>query len=360
MIARREFVRKVGVTISAMSMPAALTSVGALTVDAEKKSMNTSGATKPPSTGLIYDAAYQNHLTGAGHPERPERCTAVIGALREAGLENRLSKIEPRAATDEEILLCHTPDYLQAVKRDVESGHDSLSTGDTAICPRSLEIARLAAGGVLNAVDALMQSRIRNAFCVVRPPGHHALPDRGMGFCLFNNIAIATRYAQRKHKIGKVLIADWDVHHGNGTQGIFYEDGSVFVFNTHQSPWYPGTGRADETGAGKGIGCIMNCPFPAGSGRNEILGAFKDKLLAAANKFKPGLVMISAGFDSRLGDPLGMFQLTDDDFADLTALMLEIAKQHAEGRLISVLEGGYNLTGLGRAAAAHVKTLNAG
>ena len=181
-----------------------------------------------------------------------------------------------------------------------------------------------------------------------------------MGFCLFNNLAIAARYAQRKHKIGKVLIADWDVHHGNGTQDIFYEDGSVLVFNTHQSPWYPGTGRADETGTGKGSGCILNCPFPAGSGRKEILGAFKDKLLPAANRFKPELVMISAGFDSRVGDPLGRFQLADEDFSDLTALMLEIAKQHAEGRLISVLEGGYNLSGLGSAAAAHVKTLSAG
>jgi acetoin utilization deacetylase AcuC-like enzyme len=360
MIARREFVRKVGITISAVGVPSMLTRVTALAVHAEKQSMNASEATKLPPTGLVYDAAYQNHLTGPGHPERPERCAAVIGSLREAGLEKALSKIDPRPAADEELLLCHAPDYLRAVKRDIESGRESLSTGDTTICPRSLEVARLAAGGILSAVDALMQSKIRNAFCVVRPPGHHARPAQGMGFCLFNNIAIAARYAQRKHKIGKVLIADWDVHHGNGTQDIFYEDGSVFVFNTHQSPWYPGTGRADETGAGKGGGCIMNCPFPAGSGRKEILGAFKDKLLPAANKFKPALVMISAGFDSRLGDPLGRFELTDDDFSDLTALMLEIAKQHAGGRLISVLEGGYNLTGLGRAAAAHVKTLTAG
>ena len=359
MITRRKFVQRVGVAISALNTPAVFESVAALPALSEKKPMNASSAAKLPPTGLVYHAAYQNHLTGPGHPERPERCLAVIGALRESGLETRLAKIQPRAATDEELLLCHTPEHLRVVKRDVESGHDSLSTGDTAICPRSLEIARLAAGGVLSALDALMQAKIRNAFCVVRPPGHHATPDRGMGFCLFNNLAIAARYAQRKHKIGKVLIADWDVHHGNGTQDIFYQDGSVFVFNTHQSPWYPGTGRVDETGAGKGSGCILNCPFPAGSGRKEILGAFKDKLLPAANKFKPELVMISAGFDSRLGDPLGKFQLADDDFSDLTALMLEIAKQHAEGRLISVLEGGYNLSGLGSAAAAHVRTLSA-
>jgi acetoin utilization deacetylase AcuC-like enzyme len=360
MIVRREFLRKVGVAISAMTVPSVLTSVAALPAQSDKKSMNANSAAKLPPTGLVYDAAYQNHLTGLGHPERPERCLAVIGALRESGLESRLSKIEPRAATDQELLLCHTAEHLRVVKRDVEAGRDSLSSGDTEICPRSLDIARLATGGVLNAVDALMQAKIRNGFCVVRPPGHHATPDRGMGFCLFNNLAIGARYAQTKHKVGKVLIADWDVHHGNGTQDIFYQDGSVFVFNTHQSPWYPGTGRADETGTGKGSGCILNCPFPAGSGRKEILGAFKDKLLPAANKFKPELVMISAGFDSRLGDPLGMFQLADEDFSDLTALMIEIAKEHAEGRLISVLEGGYNLSGLGSAAAAHVKTLSAG
>jgi len=207
------------------------------------------------------------------------------------------------------------------------------------------------------AVDAVVAGQVKNAFCVVRPPGHHATPSRGMGFCVFNNLAVAARYAQAKHKLGKVLIADWDVHHGNGTQEIFYEDPSVLFSSTHQWPWYPGTGRAEETGAGKGKGTTMNFPFPAGSGRKEVLGAFADKLVPAADKFKPELVLVSAGFDSRKGDPLGRFTLTDRDFADLTKVCTAIARRHAKGRLVSVIEGGYDLSGLASASAAHVTAL---
>jgi acetoin utilization deacetylase AcuC-like enzyme len=202
-----------------------------------------------------------------------------------------------------------------------------------------------------------MEGRAQNAFCVVRPPGHHSSSDRGMGFCIFNNVALAARYAQRRHGLDRVLIADWDVHHGNGTQDIFYADGSVFFFSTHQHPWYPGTGRAEETGEGAGRGATLNCPFPAGSGRAEIMGAFRRKLLPAAADFKPDLVLISAGFDSRAGDPLGGFTLSDGDFAELTALLLEVADTYAGGRVVSVLEGGYSLEGLAAAAVAHVKAL---
>ena len=257
-------------------------------------------------------------------------------------------------------MLCHTPEYVQLVRREIAAGARMLSTGDTAVSEKSLEVALEAAGGLLNAVDAVVGREAKNAFCVVRPPGHHASPDRGMGFCIFNNIAIAARYAQKKHGIGKVLIADWDVHHGNGTQDTFYRDGSVFFFSTHQSPWYPGTGKTWETGEGKGRGTTLNAPFPAGAGRVEIVGAFRDKLVKLANEFKPELVMISAGFDSRLGDPLGKFTLDDRDFADLTGILLEIAERHAGGRLVSVLEGGYSLEGLGAAAASHVEALAQG
>jgi len=232
-----------------------------------------------------------------------------------------------------------------------------LSTGDTDICPESAATARLASGCVLSAVDAVFAREVPNAFCLVRPPGHHASAARGMGFCLFNNIAVAARYARRKHAAERVLIVDWDVHHGNGTQDIFYEDGHVLFFSTHQSPWYPGTGARNETGEGAGAGKIINCPFSAGSGRAEIAGAFREQLLPAAKAFQPDLVLISAGFDSRINDPLGHFLLTDADFRELTALLLDLAAKFCDGRLVSVLEGGYNLEGLALASEAHVRAL---
>jgi len=319
--------------------------------------MTDASAASPPATALLADPVYKEHDTGPGHPERPARFDAVMQALESAGLRRRLAHLSARAADEDEIALCHTRAYIQTVKREIAAGERELSTGDTNVSPRSYEVALKAAGGVLNAVDAVVERKAANAFCVVRPPGHHARPAQGMGFCVFNNVAIAARYAQRRHGIGRVLIADWDVHHGNGTQDIFYTDGSVFFFSTHQSPWYPGTGAAVETGEGKGKNCIMNCPFPAGSGREEILPAFRKKLMPAADGFKPDLVILSSGFDSREGDPLGRFTLSDADFAELTTLMREVADKYSGGRLVSVLEGGYNLTGLASAAAAHVQAL---
>ncbi|HUU32337.1 MAG TPA: histone deacetylase, partial [Phycisphaerae bacterium] len=299
--------------------------------------MNCSRSGRDGPTAVLYDDAYKLHETGEGHPESPARLDAILDGLARAGLKERLLALAPRAAGDEEILACHTESYLRTVRHDVASGAENLSTGDTAIGAASLTVALQAAGGVLEAVDAVFASRAKNAFCVVRPPGHHATPDRGMGFCIFNNVALAARYAQRKHGIEKVLIVDWDVHHGNGTQEIFYADPSVFYFSTHQWPWYPGTGSPHETGAGKGEGTTLNCPFPAGAGRKEIVEqAFRGKLLPAADWFKPDLVLISAGFDSRAGDPLGGFRLTDEDFADLTLLALQVARSHAGGRLVSV------------------------
>ena len=306
-------------------------------------------------TGFVSSLDYKKHQTGLGHPETTRRIDAVLNAIEAAELD--LHKIEPRSATKENLQLCHTPDYIATAERDVTSGLRQLSTGDTTISKDSYNTALLASGGILAAVDAVIDGTIKNAFCAVRPPGHHARPAGGMGFCLFNNIAIAARYAQKKHGIGKVLIADWDVHHGNGTQDIFYEDGSVLFFDTHQHPLYPGTGMADETGSGKGLGLIMNNPFPAGSGRAQVYGAFEARLLKAAEKFKPEMVFISAGFDSRIDDPLGAFTLTDEHFMELTRLMKKIAADHAEGRVVSVMEGGYNLDGLAKAATAHVRAL---
>ncbi len=306
------------------------------------------------------DAISKDHVTGEGHPERPARFDAVAKALNDAGHSVAMQRIESRVVTDDEVLTCHTAPYLKMVERDIAVGHQTLSTGDTEIGPKSLEVARRAAGGALNAVDAIFTGKVANAFCVVRPPGHHATAGRGMGFCIFNNVAVAARYAQKKYGVKRVLIADWDVHHGNGTQDIFYSDGSVFFFSTHQSPWYPGTGAREETGEGAGKGTTLNCPFAAGSGPTEILGAFREQLIPKMAEFKPEFIILSAGFDSRTGDPLGRFQLNDADFAALTATMLELADKHAKGRLLSMLEGGYSLTGLAAAASAHVGALRGG
>jgi acetoin utilization deacetylase AcuC-like enzyme len=304
-------------------------------------------------TALAADPICKEHHTGSRHPERPERFDAALGVLE--GLD--LVQLAPRLASEDELGLCHSLPYIRLVEREVMAGFHELSTGDTIISPRSLDAALRATGGALNAVDAVLGGQAQNAFCIVRPPGHHATSIRGMGFCLFNTIAIAARYAQRKYGVERVLIADWDVHHGNGTQDIFYSDGTVFFFSTHQHPWYPGTGAPEETGDEAGQGTTVNCPFPAGSGRKEILGAFQERLLPAAESFKPDLVLISAGFDSRIGDPLGNFMLTDADFADLTKVMREIADRHARGRLVSVLEGGYSLEGLAAGVRAHVQAL---
>lgn len=306
------------------------------------------------STGLLLDPIYKLHDTGPGHPEAVARYSAVTKALTDSGLVAKTTSIKPREATEDEIAVCHTRKYIEIAKDDVESGASDLSTGDTSICPRSWDVAISAVGGVLNAVDAVVTGKVNNAFCAVRPPGHHACVSRGMGFCLFNNIAIGARHAQQKHGLDRVAIIDWDVHHGNGTQDIFYSDGSVFFFSTHQSPWYPFTGHADETGSGKGEGTTMNCPFPAGSGMKEIGGAFRERLLPAVKSFRPDLIMISAGFDSRIGDPLGKFTLTDANFAELTQLLMQFATDHCQGRVVSVLEGGYNLSGLASAVTAHV------
>ena len=304
-------------------------------------------------TALAADPTCKEHHTGSRHPERPERFDAAFGALE--GLD--LLRLEPRLAVDEELSLCHSLPYIRLVEREVMSGFHELSTGDTIISQRSLDAALRSTGGALSAVDAVMSGQARTAISIGRPPGHHATVTRGMGFCLFNNVAIAARYAQKKYGVERVMIADWDVHHGNGTQDIFYTDGSVFFFSTHQHPWYPGTGSPDETGEGAGRGTTLNCPFPAGSGREEILGAFREKLLPAAVAFQPDLLLLSAGFDSRIGDPLGNFMLTDADFADLSRVMLEIADLHARGRLVSLLEGGYSLEGLAAGLRSHVEAM---
>ncbi len=254
-------------------------------------------------TALSADPICREHLVGRPHPERPERFDVVVNAIP----VDRMLPLESRAATEEELLLCHTAHYLHAAMHDIDAGYRYLSTGDTDIDKRSWEVAVHAAGGALNAVDAVMSGRAGNAFCAVRPPGHHATASRGMGFCVLNNIALAARYAQRQYGLERVLIVDWDVHHGNGTQEIFYRDPSVFFYSSHQWPLYPGTGRADETGEGAEVETDDEFPVSGGSGRAEILGAVENALMPAAASFRPDLVLISAGFDSRHRRSAGKF-----------------------------------------------------
>jgi acetoin utilization deacetylase AcuC-like enzyme len=307
-------------------------------------------------TALLLDDLLTHHRTAPGHPECPERLAAIRTALEPLDAPVILSS---RRAEFEEITLCHDPRYVENVLRLIRGGQTELSGGDVSVSEESGDVALHAAGGVIDAVDAVLGGRADNAFCAVRPPGHHARPAAAMGFCLFNNAAIAARHAQKNHGLARVAIVDWDVHHGNGTQDIFYHDGSVLFFSTHQSPWYPGTGAADETGDGKGAGCILNRPLPSGSGETEILAAFRETLLPALEKFRPEMILISAGFDSRAGDPLGQFRLTDAGFSKLTALLRDAAERLCAGRIVSVLEGGYNLEGIGPAAKAHVTGLMA-
>jgi len=342
-LSRRDFVREAALVTSACLS----SSDGHMSLVAQS-----------PATQVFYDPATLNHEPGASHPERPQRMTAVLESVRALEKLGRVAVATPRPATEDEILAVHTLPYMNKVRAEIGAGRRTLSTGDTDLSAGSWAAALAAAGTVVSGVEGVMTGLARHSFCALRPPGHHASQSRGMGFCIFNNIAIGARYAQRRHGVERVLIADFDVHHGNGTQEVFWSDGSVLFFDTHQHPWYPGTGLPNEQGESKGRGLIMNNPFPSGSGRKEILGAFREALVPAAERFKPQLVMVSAGFDSRTGDPLGQFTLTDDDFGDLTGVAVEIARQHAGGRLVAVLEGGYSLEGLQRAVRAHLERLS--
>ncbi|HEU4685641.1 MAG TPA: histone deacetylase [Nitrospira sp.] len=308
-------------------------------------------------TGLVYDSRYLEHDMGPGHPESPDRLRAIMRHLQTSGTAARLVKLPPRPAEDDWITEIHSKAYVQALKHHAPGvGRVSLDP-DTSMSPGSLAAAYLAAGGALAAADAVMSKQVDHAFCAVRPPGHHAEAGRAMGFCLFNNVAIAARYIQRKYGLERVLIVDWDVHHGNGTQHSFEDDPTVLFFSTHQYPHYPGTGRATERGRGAGEGYTINVPMESSQGDEEYREVFQQTLVPAADKFKPDFVIISAGFDAHQADPLASMALTETGYGELTTIVAGIAKRHAKGRILSSLEGGYNLEALAASVNTHLTAL---
>jgi acetoin utilization deacetylase AcuC-like enzyme len=308
-------------------------------------------------TAYFFDARFREHSNGPGHPERPGRLDAINDALKAQGLWDKLSHPVITAATDDQLLLCHSPQQVEMVRSLAAAGGGAID-GDTHVTAASFEVAQLAVGAGIGAVEAVMSGDCENAFVAARPPGHHAESDRSMGFCLFNSIAIAARHAQRELGLERVAILDWDVHHGNGTQEIFYEDATVFFASVHQSPLYPGTGGRDEKGRGAGIGTTLNIPLPAASDDSDYARVW-DLVGAEIEHFSPQLILVSAGFDAHTRDPLGGMNVTAEGFAHLMRQTRKWAKLHCDGRVVCMLEGGYSLKGLAQSAAAVVEVLSA-
>jgi acetoin utilization deacetylase AcuC-like enzyme len=301
------------------------------------------------TTGLVYDPIYLEHDTG-DHVENPRRLVDAMSYLKETGIKERLISLPARPASLEELEMIHAPEYVSYVKSKAEMGGGWLDP-DTVMSPKSYEAALYAAGGVLVAVEAVIKGKVDNAFALVRPPGHHAVRDRAMGFCIFNNVAIAGEFALSKFNLNRVLIADFDVHHGNGTQDAFYADPKVLYFSTHQYPFYPGTGWMDEIGTGAGEGTTVNFPMAAGWGDEEYLRAFNEVLVPVARRFQPELILVSAGFDPHWADHLATMKVTITGFAQMATILKELAAELCQGRLVFTLEGGYNL----RVVASSIK-----
>ena len=312
-------------------------------------------------TALVYDAIYLEHQTGAEFAENPRRLPAIIDRLKADGRYNQLYLLGPAAGLEplNWIRTVHTDQYIQSVENSCRAGLKNLNNNtDMPISARSYEVACAAVAGVLAGVDAIVKGDAKNGFCAIRPPGHHAMPDEGMGFCIFNNAAIAARYLQQQHGLAKVLIVDWDVHHGNGTQAVFYDDPSVMYFSIHQyGDFYPGSGAETEKGLAQGYGYTVNVPLPAGSGDDEYVKAFQEQFMAAADSFEPDFVLISAGFDAHADDRLGNMLVSTAGFAAMTQIVKNIADRHCQGRLLSLLEGGYNIELQAESVSAHIEVL---
>jgi acetoin utilization deacetylase AcuC-like enzyme len=320
------------------------------------------------TTALIYDPIFLEHLTPENHPDRPERLKTAMDVLQALNWLERegLVQIAPRAATEDELSTVHEREYIQQVKAAARKVAEEQESGgrktrffatDTFVSARSYEAAIKAAGAPLSAIDAIMNGEIHNAYCLVRPPGHHAVAESAMGFCLFNNVAVAARYAIDQHGLERVMIIDYDVHHGNATQEMFYDDPRVLYFSIHQAPFYPGTGLSDECGEGDGLGTSINVPLPATTGYETYEPVFRQVMAPAADRFDPQLILVSAGFDAHWKDPLGGMYLSTAGYAKLTGIIIELAQYLCNGRLVFVQEGGYDLLAMAGCVATCINLL---
>jgi len=308
---------------------------------------------------IAFDEKLRWHDPGPGHPERPQRLDTVRAALEEAGVLSTALRVATEPADANVLTRVHAPEYVERVRQACQAGLPYLDEPDCAICPASFDLARLAAGLVVQAARHVAAGDARRAFCAIRPPGHHAERNRGMGFCLFNNVALAAATLKQEFGLNRLLILDWDLHHGNGTQHCFESDPDVLFISLHEDPryLYPGTGFAHETGRGAGEGTTINVPLAPGSGDKQVREAFENRILPAAECFQPQIVLISAGFDAHRDDPLGHLSFSDAIYGWMLQRLLEVAGRHAGGRVVSVLEGGYRLDALHRCVRDHVETL---
>ncbi len=308
------------------------------------------------SVGLVYSPTYLEHDTGQ-HPENAGRLVSVMKLLEETEVVERTVPLPLRAATTAELARVHSESYISHVESLAKIGGGWID-GDTVVSPASYDVALLAAGGLINSVDAVMTGQVESAFALVRPPGHHATRNAGAGFCLFNNIAVAAKHAIESHGLERVLVADFDVHHGNGTQDSFYYDPQVLYFSTHQYPFYPGTGRIDETGAGEGEGTTVNVPLPAWCGDEECLRAFEEILVPLARRFQPQLILVSAGYDGHWGDRLALMQVSVAGYGRMAQILTSLAHELCHGRLVFTLEGGYLYEALASSVGVTIDVLS--
>lgn len=308
-------------------------------------------------TGLITSEKYKDHITGPGFPESPDRLDAIINHLESTGLINELNVFEPNRKDKKFCQLVHDDDYISRVREACDFGAPIVDTVDNPISKDSYDTALLAVGGITEAVDLVFTEKVNDAMVLLRPPGHHAEKDMAMGFCLFNNVAIAARYAQQNYEVEKVTIIDFDVHHGNGTQHIFEADSTVMYASTHQYPFYPGTGALEENGIGDGKGTTINYPLNYGADDDKFSDIFNNSLSDKILKYNPDLIIISAGFDAHIKDPIGGLNVTTKGFFDISNTIVKLAEEVCDGKIISSLEGGYNIKDLAESVAAHLKSL---